>query len=70
MLWTITDTQRGITAMKKRDIAVYYLVLLLMIATVAACASTGTYDSADPQDMIQSDIYKSKVTGKEVKQLP
>ena len=37
-----TNLQRGVTAMKKRNIVIHCLVLLMLIATLAACASTPT----------------------------
>ncbi len=35
-----STTQRGVTAMKKRNIVIHFLVLLMLIATFAACTST------------------------------
>ncbi len=48
--------------MKWKNLVIHFLAALVMIATIAACTAIGTQDI--------SDIYKSKVTGKEVKQLP
>ncbi len=41
-----TNLQREVTAMKKRNIFIHCLVLLMLIATLAACASTPTRESA------------------------
>ncbi len=35
-----TNLQRGVIAMKKRNIVIHCLVLLMLIATLVACAST------------------------------
>jgi hypothetical protein len=40
-----TNLQRGVIAMKKRNIVIHCLVLLMMIATFAACTSKTTDDS-------------------------
>jgi len=40
MLFLAVLTQRGVTAMKKRNIVIHFLVLLMLIATFAACTST------------------------------
>jgi osmotically-inducible protein OsmY len=40
-----TNLQRGVTAMKKRNIVIHCLVLLMLIATFVACASTRTRES-------------------------
>jgi hypothetical protein len=40
-----TNLQRGVTAMKKRNIVIPFLVLLMLIATLAACAATRTHES-------------------------
>jgi hypothetical protein len=37
--------KRGVNAMKKRNMLIGYLVLLMLVATFAACASTRTHES-------------------------
>jgi hypothetical protein len=40
-----TNLQRGVAAIKKRNIVIPYLVLLMLIASFAACTSTRTHES-------------------------
>ena len=51
--------QRGVTAMKKRNIVIHCLVLLMLIATFAACASTRTRESAG--EYIDDSVITTKV---------
>jgi hypothetical protein len=41
-----TKLQRGVIAMKKRNSVIYCLMFLMLVFTIAACASTGTHESA------------------------
>ncbi|KAF0117149.1 MAG: periplasmic or secreted lipoprotein [bacterium] len=45
--------------MKKRNIVIHFLVLLMLIATIAACASTRTRESAG--DYIDDSVITTKV---------
>ena len=45
--------------MKKRNIVIHFLVLLMMIATIAACASTRTHDSAG--EYVDDSVITTKV---------
>jgi hypothetical protein len=54
-----TNLQRGVTAMKKRNIAVHFLVLLMLIATFAACAATRTQQSTG--EYIDDSVITTKV---------
>ena len=45
--------------MKKRNIVIHFLVLLMLIATIAACASTRTRESAG--DHIDDSVITTKV---------
>jgi hypothetical protein len=54
-----TNLQRGVTVMKKRNIVIHFLVLLMLIATFAACASTRTHDSAS--EYVDDSVITTKV---------
>ena len=51
--------QIGETAMKKRNIAIHCLVLLMLIATFAACASTPTRESTG--EYVDDSVITTKV---------
>jgi uncharacterized ion transporter superfamily protein YfcC len=57
-----TNLQRGVTAMKKRDVIIRYLMLLMLIATIAACASTRTQESTG--EYIDDSVITATVKGK------
>ena len=54
-----TNLQKGVTAMKKRNIVVNFLVLLMLIATFAACAATSTRESSG--EYIDDSVITTKV---------
>jgi hypothetical protein len=54
-----TNLQRGVTVMKKRNIVIHCLVLLMMIATIAACAATRTQSSAG--EYVDDSVITTKV---------
>ena len=54
-----TYLQRGVTAMKKRNIVIHFLVLLMLIATFAACASTRTHESTG--EYVDDSVITTKV---------
>jgi hypothetical protein len=54
-----TNLQTGVTAMKKRNIVIYWLVLLMLIATFAACASTRTQESTG--EYVDDSVITTKV---------
>ena len=54
-----TNLQRGVTAMKKRNIVIHFLVLLMLIATFAACASTRTHESTG--EYVDDSVITAKV---------
>jgi hypothetical protein len=54
-----TNLQRGVTAMKKRNIVIHFLVLLMLIATFAACAATRTQSSAG--EYVDDSVITTKV---------
>ena len=54
-----TNLQRGVTTMKKRNIVIHFLVLLMMIATFAACASTRTHESTG--EYVDDSVITTKV---------
>ena len=45
--------------MKKRNIVIHFLVILMMIATFAACASTRTHESAG--EYVDDSVITTKV---------
>jgi osmotically-inducible protein OsmY len=45
--------------MKKRNIAIHFLVLLMMIATLAACAATRTHESTG--EFVDDSVITTKV---------
>jgi hypothetical protein len=54
-----TNLQRGVTAMKKRNIVIPFLVLLMLIATFAACAATRTQESTG--EYVDDSVITNKV---------
>jgi len=54
-----TNLQRGVIAMKKRNIVIHGLVLLMLIATLAACASTPTRSSTG--EYVDDSVITTKV---------
>jgi hypothetical protein len=54
-----TNLLRGVTVMKKRNVVIHYLVILMMIATFAACASTRTHESAG--EYVDDSVITTKV---------
>jgi hypothetical protein len=54
-----TNLQRKITAMKKRNIVIHFLVLLMLIATFAACAATRTQESVG--EYVDDSVITNKV---------
>jgi hypothetical protein len=53
------NVQRGETVMKKRNIVINCLVLLMLIATFAACAATRTQESTG--EYIDDSVITTKV---------
>jgi hypothetical protein len=54
-----TNLQEGVTIMKKRNIVIYCLVLLMLIATFIACASTPTRESTG--ELVDDSVITTKV---------
>jgi hyperosmotically inducible protein len=54
-----TNLQRGVIAMEKRNIVIHCLVLLMLIATFAACASTSTHESTG--EYVDDSVITTKV---------
>jgi len=54
-----TNLQKGVTAMKKRNIVIQLLVLLMLIATFAACASTSTRESSG--EYVDDSVITTKI---------
>jgi len=54
-----TNLQRGVTAMKKRNIVIHCLVLLMLITTFVACASTRTRESTG--EYVDDSVITTKV---------
>jgi len=54
-----TNLQRGVTAMKKRNILIHCLLLLMLIATLTACASTRTRESTG--EYVDDSVITTKV---------
>jgi hypothetical protein len=54
-----TNLQKGVTAMKKRNIVIRCLVLLMLIATFVACASTSTRESTG--EYVDDSVITTKV---------
>lgn len=54
-----TNLQKGVTVMKKRNIVIHFLVLLMLIATFAACAATSTRESSG--EYIDDSVITTKV---------
>jgi hypothetical protein len=55
----ITNLQRGVITMKKKNIVIHFLVLLMLIATLAACASTRTHESTG--EFVDDSVITTKV---------
>jgi hypothetical protein len=56
---TTKKSQKGVTAMKKRNIVIHCLVLLMLIATFAACASTPERESTG--EYVDDSVITTKV---------
>jgi hypothetical protein len=54
-----TNLPEGVTAMKKRNIVIQCLVLIMLIATFAACASTATRGSTG--EYVDDSVITTKV---------
>ena len=54
-----TNLQRGRTAMKKRNIVIHFLVLLMLIAAFVACASTPKHEGTG--EYIDDSVITTKV---------
>jgi hypothetical protein len=54
-----SNLQGGITAMKKRNYVIHCLVLLMLIATFTACASTRTHESTG--EYVDDSVITTKV---------
>ena len=54
-----TNLQRGVTAIKKKNVVIRCLVLLMLIATFAACASTPTRESTG--EYVDDSVITTKV---------
>jgi hypothetical protein len=54
-----TNLQRGVTVMKKRNIVIHCLVLLMLIATLGACAATRTHESTG--EFVDDSVITTKV---------
>jgi hypothetical protein len=54
-----TNVPRGVTAMKKRNIIVNFLVIFMLIATFAACAATRTQESTG--EFVDDSVITTKV---------
>jgi BON domain len=52
-------SQKGVTAMKKRNFVIYGIVLLMLIATFVACASTRTKESTG--EYVDDSVITTKV---------
>jgi hypothetical protein len=57
--FTTKKLQGGVTAMKKRNIVMYCLVLLILIATFAACTATRTHESTG--EFVDDSVITTKV---------
>jgi hyperosmotically inducible protein len=54
-----TNLQKGVTAMKKKNVVIRCLVLLMVIATFAACASTRTRSSTG--EYVDDSVITTKI---------
>jgi hypothetical protein len=54
-----SNVQRGVIAMKKRNIVIHCFVILILIAALAACASTRTQSSAG--EYVDDSVITTKV---------
>jgi hypothetical protein len=54
-----SNLQEGVTAMKKRNIVIHFLVLLMLIATFAACAATRTHESTG--EFVDDSVITTKI---------
>ena len=61
--------QKGVTAMGKRNIVIHYLVILILIATFVACASTSKQESTGEyvDDSVITTKVKSLLAGNDFK---
>jgi hypothetical protein len=57
-----TYREKGVTVMKKRNIVIHCFVLLMLIATFAACAATRTQESAG--EYVDDSVITAKVKTK------
>jgi hypothetical protein len=55
----ITNSQRGVIVMKKRNIVIHCLVFLMLIATFAACASSHKHESTG--EYVDDSVITTKV---------
>ena len=53
------NLQRGVTAMKKRNIVIHCLVLLMLLTTLVACASTRTHESTG--EYVDDSVITTKI---------
>jgi len=54
-----TNLQKGVIAMKKRNIVINFLVLLMLVATFTACAATNTRESSG--EYVDDSVITTKV---------
>jgi hypothetical protein len=54
-----TNPQKGVTAMKKRNIVIHCLLILILIATFVACASTSKQESTG--EYVDDSVITTKV---------
>jgi hypothetical protein len=54
-----TNEQKGVTAMKKRNMLIGYFVILMLIATFVACASTPKQEGAG--EYVDDSVITTKV---------
>ena len=56
---TIKFMEKGVTTMKKMNVFIGYLVLIMLVATLAACASTRTHESTG--EYVDDSVITTKV---------
>jgi osmotically-inducible protein OsmY len=54
-----TKLQKGVSAMKKRNIVIHCLMLLMLVSTIAACAATRTHESTG--EYVDDSVITTKV---------
>jgi hypothetical protein len=54
-----SNLQIGVIVMKKKNIVIHFLVLLMLIATFAACAATRTHESSG--EFVDDSVITTKV---------